>query len=119
MTRPWCWAHLRRWPNDTGPHARTEIYGVDAYWKWKPAHAHGGFPFVSWANRGIVSRFEAGADPLAPTLLPLRPARLGFYTQVLWAFARWVAGLRGELSPKHGAFDAEDIFERSTRVRRT
>jgi len=65
MTRPWCWHNLLRWANDTGPHARTEIYGVDAYWKWKPAHAHGGFPFVSWQTEALYQRFEAGATARA------------------------------------------------------
>jgi hypothetical protein len=33
-------------PNDTGPHSRTEIWR-GPYWKWKPANANKGFPFVS------------------------------------------------------------------------
>jgi len=47
-------------PNDTGPHSRTEIYGADLYWKWKPANAKGGFPFVSWQTEGMYRRFGAG-----------------------------------------------------------
>lgn len=100
-------------PNDTGPHTRTEIYGVDAYWKWKSAHSHAGFPFVSWQTEALYQRFEAGADPFAPTPLPAETLRdWGFYSQVLWGFhQRWVAGLRGEfVTGNEGAFDAEDIF---------
>src|SRR5439155_1238140 len=34
-------------PNDSGAGTRTEIYGLDAYWKWKRKDADAGFPFVS------------------------------------------------------------------------
>ena len=80
-------------PNDTGANAQTQIYGVDVYWKWKPADADAGFPFVSWQTELLYRRFEAGADPLAPTPLPNETLRD-------WgAFRRWCgassrAGLR-------------------------
>ena len=100
-------------PNDTGPHARTEIYGADLYWKWKPANAQQGFPFVSWQTEALWRRFDAGAD--APALPPLGPELIqdyGFYSQVLWGFKpRWVAGLRGEWAAgNQAANDASDIF---------
>jgi len=104
-------------PNDTGPHARTEIYGVDAYWKWKPVTAQHGFPFVSWQTEALYQRYEAGED--APAGLPAETLRdWGFYSQVLWGFKqRWVAGLRGEyVSGNNGAFDAMDVF-RNDRTR--
>ena len=100
-------------PNDTGANARTEIYGVDLYWKWKPADADAGFPFVSWQTEVLYRRFEAGADPLAPTPLPAETLRdWGFYSQVLWGFKpRWVAGLRGEYADGNsGADDANEVF---------
>jgi hypothetical protein len=106
-------------PNDTGSHERTEIYGVDAYWKWKPAKSHLGFPFVSFQTEGLYQRFGAAADPLAPTPLPSENLRdWGFYSQVLWGFhERWVAGLRGEYaSGNSGGFDSNDPF-RNERTR--
>ena len=101
-------------PNDTGAHSRTEVYGVDAYWKWKPANANEGFPFVSWQTEGLFMRYGANADPTA-TPLPLPTENLhdwGAYSQVLWGFKpHWVLGLRGEYADgNHGAFDASDIF---------
>ncbi len=49
-------------PNDTGAHSRTEVYGADLYWKWKPANSTGGFPYVAWQTEGLYGRFGAGAD---------------------------------------------------------
>jgi hypothetical protein len=100
-------------PNDTGANAQTQIYGVDLYWKWKPAHADAGFPFVAWQTEALYRRFEAGADPLAPTPLPAETLRdWGFYSQVLWGFKpRWVAGLRGEYANGNaGANDPNESF---------
>ena len=100
-------------PNETGAHTRTEIYGVDLYWKWKPANAREGFPFVSWQTEGMYRRFGAGADLFAPTPLPSENLRdYGFYSQVLWGFKpRWVTGLRGEFATgNQGAFDPNDKF---------
>ena len=31
-------------PNNSGPRARTQVYGADLYWKWKSATADRGFP---------------------------------------------------------------------------
>jgi type II secretory pathway pseudopilin PulG len=106
-------------PNDTGSDKHTEIYGADIYWKWKPANANAGFPFVSWQTEALYQRFAAGADPTAPTPLPSEMLRdWGFYSQVLWGFKeRWVAGLRGEYADgNRGAFDPSDIY-RNQRTR--
>jgi hypothetical protein len=93
---------------------------VDLYWKWKPANAHEGFPFVAWQTEALYRRFGAGADPLAPAALPGETLRdWGLYSQILWGFKpRWVAGLRGEyVNGNTGAFDASDIFRgQRTRV---
>src|SRR6266436_3618555 len=98
-------------PNDTGADRRTETYGLDLYWKWKPANAHAGFPFVSWQTEALYERFEAGADPAA-SLSAERLHDWGFYSQVLWGFKpRWVAGIRGEyVNGDKGADDANDVF---------
>ena len=98
-------------PNDTGYHQNTQIYGTDIYWKWKPANAHAGFPFVSWQTEALYQRFDAGADPTAS--LPAETLKdWGFYSQVLWGFKeRWVAGLRGDyVDGNSGADDPNDVF---------
>ncbi len=97
--------------NDTEVGARTEIAGVDAYWKWKPANSQAGFPFVSWQTEFLFERFEAGAD----ASMGLPAATLddwGFYSQVLWGFKeRWVAGFRGEyVNGNNAADDPQDVF---------
>ncbi|MEI6074232.1 MAG: hypothetical protein WCS94_01575 [Verrucomicrobiota bacterium] len=98
-------------PNDTGANARTQIFGLDLYWKWKAADAHEGFPFVSWQTEGLYECFDAGADPGAAL-----PAELlhdwGAYSQVLWGFKpRWVTGLRGEYANgNRGAYGAADVY---------
>lgn len=104
-------------PNDTGPHTRTEIYGVDAYWKWKSASANAGFPFVSWQTEALYRRFGAGSDAAA-TLPTENLQDWGLYSQVLWGIKpRWVAGLRGEFVDSNaGAFDSLDPF-RGSRAR--
>jgi hypothetical protein len=104
-------------PNSSGAggDTRTQIFGVDAYWKWKPARAHGGFPFVSWQAEALLRRYELGAFDWdengngvlddgevgdASTGLPAVLGRetvtdWGFYTQWLYGFRKgWVAGLR-------------------------
>lgn len=98
-------------PNETGEGTHTQVYGLDAYWKWKSPHAHAGFPFVSLQAEALFTRFEAGADPLAG--LPAETLReWGGYSQVLWGFRpQWVAGLRGEyVTGNRGAFDDTDVF---------
>jgi hypothetical protein len=83
-------------PNNTGAHTRTEVFGADLYWKWKPANARQGFPFVSWQSEVLYRRYEAATDATVP--LPSETIRdYGFYSQVLWGFRpRWITGLRGE-----------------------
>jgi TolA-binding protein len=105
-------------PNETGYYPRSQVYGMDVYWKWKSPHAQSGFPFVSWQTEGLYQIFNAGADPSASlTAETLRD--WGFYSQVLWGFLpRWVAGLRGEYANgNHGEYDAEDVYRnRRTRL---
>lgn len=100
-------------PNDTGPHNRTEIYGVDLYWKWKPADAFEGYPYLSWQTEALTRRFSAAADRLAPAPLPAETLRdSGFYTQLLYGFVpRWNAGLRADyVTGNTATFDASDPF---------
>lgn len=100
-------------PNDTGLHTRTDIYGADVYWKWKPADASQGFPYVSWQSEALYRRYEAGADLLAPLPLPAETLRdHGFYSQIIWGFVpRWNVGLRADhVSGNSALFDASDPF---------
>jgi hypothetical protein len=106
-------------PNSSGGKeagsTRTQIYGLDLTWKWKPVRHSGGFPFVQWQTEGMWRRYDAGAfdwdlndngqlDPgeIADPTTDL-PANLpgetlddrGFYTQLLYGIRKgWVAGLR-------------------------
>jgi hypothetical protein len=115
----------------------TQIYGLDATWKWKPARHSGGFPFVSFQAEGMVRRYDAGAfdwdlngdnmpdaDEIMDPATGL-PARLsgeplvdyGLYTQWLYGFRRgWVAGLRMDyVTSNPGAYErAGLVFEGET-----
>ncbi len=83
--------------NDTGADTRTQIYGGDFLYKWKSAHAEGGFPFLKWQTEAMYRRFEAGRGmdwtfPVAETFHDW-----GLYSQLLWGFKKgWVAGIRGD-----------------------
>ncbi|HEX5222132.1 MAG TPA: hypothetical protein VFZ59_21435 [Verrucomicrobiae bacterium] len=106
-------------PNNSGSSGdtMTQIYGLDLYWKWKPANAHGGFPFVSFQAEPMVMRYELGAynwdldgngaadagelvNPATGLPAVLNPETVtdwGLYSQVLYGFSRgWVVGLRGD-----------------------
>ncbi len=109
-------------PNDTGANANTQIYGLDLYWKWKPADANAGFPFVSWQTEALYQRFSAPTDLNGPAPLATLPAQTlkdwGFYSQALWGFKeRWVAGLRGEYANGNDSpYDPYDVY-RNERTR--
>ena len=105
-------------PNSSGSSGdtMTQVYGLDLYWKWKPANAHGGFPFVSIQTEPMVMRYQLGAydwavaggaaDPgvlvnsatgLPAVLSAETVTDWGFYSQVLYGFRKgWVLGLRGD-----------------------
>ena len=61
-------------PNNSGPSARTKIYGVDAYWKWKPEAAQAGFPFLSLQGEALVRRYDAAERNLADAPDVILPA---------------------------------------------
>jgi len=108
-------------PNDSGRDTRTQIYGGDLYWKWKPSWQSGGFPFVSWQTEALGRRYEAGSGGLdAPGSTPLPGEMLfdwGVYSQVIYGFTqRWAAGLRSDwVSGDRGAFKSDE--NRADRVR--
>lgn len=104
-------------PNDTGNKARTLVYGLDTFWKWKSSHAEGGWPFVTWQTEILARNFEAGADEEAG--LPAETLHdWGLYSQVQWGFIRcWAAGLRGEYVTGNTSASAEANLERATTTR--
>ena len=100
--------------NETGANARTQIYGGDFLYKWKSAHAEGGFPFVKWQTEVMYRRFEAGrgvdeAFPVAETFHDW-----GIYSQVLWGFKKgWVAGVRGDYVHMQDSKFTDDLDRQS------
>ncbi len=100
-------------PNNSGPSARTEVYGVDGYWKWKPAAAEAGFPFVTMQAEAMLRNYGAARrqTETAPALtLPRETLRdRGSYAQLLWGIRpRIVAGLRGDWATgDEAAFESE------------
>jgi hypothetical protein len=104
-------------PNDTGPNSHTQIYAIDAFYKWKPANAGGGWPYVKWQTEAMYRRFNAGRGlddsfPVAETFHDW-----GAYSQVVWGFKPgWSAGIRGDyLHMSDSAFT--DDPERQSRWR--
>ena len=84
-------------PNDTGANARTEIYGVDAFFKWKPAKSEGGWPFVKWQTEAMMRRADAGLGLNDSFAARETLTDWGVYSQVVWGFSKgWTAGLRGD-----------------------
>lgn len=81
-------------PNGTGETGHTRIYGIDGFWKWKPATAFRGFPFVK--VQGELMRRNVSADASQAQALPSRSfSDWGGYLQVNWGYkAGQVVGLR-------------------------
>ncbi|MDD5678879.1 MAG: hypothetical protein PHW60_12955 [Kiritimatiellae bacterium] len=104
-------------PNDTGADTRSLIYGLDAFWKWKPLNAEAGWPFVTWQTEVLGRNFEAGEDSAAG--LPAETLHdWGFYSQVQWGFIRrWVLGLRGEYVTGDKSASEDATAERPTEER--
>lgn len=88
-------------PNNSGPRARTSIYGADLYWKWKSPTASAGFPFVAVQSEYMLRNYDAArrySVENATAVLPSETLRdNGAYAQVSWGIKpRIIAGLRGE-----------------------
>ena len=105
-------------PNDTGPSARTQAYAVDLFYKWKPANAEGGWPFVKWQTEAVWRKFHAGrgADDSFPVDETFN--EWGLYSQVVWGFKKgWDWGVRGDyLHMATSAFDEDPDRQSRTRV---
>ena len=104
-------------PNDTGATTHSQIYSADIFYKWKPANAEGGWPFVKWQTEALYRRYEAGRGfddsfPVSETFKDW-----GAYSQVVCGFRKgWTAGLRGDyLHMEKSAFT--DDAERQSRWR--
>ena len=101
-------------PNNSGPNARSEVYGADLYWKWKSATAHQGFPFVSFQSEVLFRRYGAAARVAAADSSVQLPAETlrdrGMYAQFLWGIKPLVVlGLRGEFANGDPAAFASDV----------
>ncbi|MBV9463253.1 MAG: hypothetical protein JO317_03395 [Verrucomicrobiae bacterium] len=113
-------------PNDTGGDTRTDIYGADLFYKWKPSNAAGGWPFVKWQTEAMFRRFEAGegqldsnGDGVVDVTLPREQLEdWGWYSQVAYGFTQnWVAGLRVDyLDSDDSAFTQDRTREDRWRV---
>jgi len=101
-------------PNATGRYARTNIYGLDLYYKWKPLNNDHGWPFWTWQTEVLKRNYKAASSPLFTTPSVILPDEhlkdWGFYSQLVYGFKRqWTAGLRldyakGDSAPA-AAFD--------------
>ena len=108
-------------PNNSGADARTRIYGVDAYYKWKPAAAREGFPFVSLQAEAMSRRYAADARQAAGEAIGALPSEQlkdrGAYAQVLYGIRpRVVAGLRGDVVHGDPAAFVTDARADRTRI---
>lgn len=88
-------------PNNSGPSTSTRVYGVDAYWKWKPAAAQAGFPFLSMQGEALYRSYQVEARESADDPAVVLPQETlkdrGAYAQFLWGIKpRIVAGIRGD-----------------------
>jgi len=85
-------------PNASADEARTSIYGVDLYAKWRPLSNNQGWPFLAWQTELMLRRYDAGqvlAESGGAVASPTTLDDYGLYSQLTWGFARpWVAGVR-------------------------
>lgn len=108
-------------PNASGLHTRTNIYGLDLYWRWKPLNNFNGWPFVSLQTETMFREYQAGRvvdEASSELLLPRRTLNdWGTYAQMLWGFSpRWVAGMRFDYVEGSNG-NAGDDLNRDRRLR--
>jgi hypothetical protein len=109
-------------PNGSGESARTQILGIDLYYKWKPLQTVKGWPFVAWQSEIMKREYDNAAVEDDPVTIPdeaLSEEQLqdwGGYTQVIWGFApRWVAGVRGDYAAGKDGDLTDPLRERRVR----
>lgn len=98
-------------PNSTGDGGRTEIYGFDFIYKWKPQNSDQGWPFVKIQNEWMWRRahaasvnFDLDGDSIPEVFNGETFHDWGAYAQLLVGFARpWVAGARFDYTDGDGA----------------
>lgn len=97
-------------PNATGDRGDTMLYGADFVWRWRPADAERGWPFVKIEGEFLGREFDAAEqvdDSVPGTPVTLPAATLGDrggFVQGLWGFAPgWAVGVRAEYATGSGA----------------
>ncbi len=108
-------------PNNSGPNAETQIFGADAYWKWKSPRASQGFPFVTSQTEVLFRSYDAAeresAESAALTLPGEKLEDRGAYSELLWGIKpRWVAGVRAEVADGDNAAFAAALRDNRIRV---
>ena len=118
-------------PNSTGSDASSVLYGADFVWRWRPADATQGYPFVKVQGEVMARAFDAAeqTDEGDPTVtgdeVTLPGETLddyGGYVQALYGFTvGWAVGVRADWASGSGAsYDAEaQAFGRDVDAYRT
>jgi hypothetical protein len=100
-------------PNGSGESARTQMLGLDLYYKRKPLQTVKGWPFVAWQSEIMKREYDNAAVGALPEEQLLD---WGGYTQVIWGFApRWVAGVRGDYAAGKDGDLTDPLRERRVR----
>jgi hypothetical protein len=84
-------------PNATGPDGRTDLFGVDVFYRWKRLASDQGWPYFTATFEQIWRSYEADdfEDELGNPFPSETFRDSGLYAQVVWGFARpWSAGCR-------------------------
>ncbi len=103
-------------PNDTGYNTRTQAYAADLFYKWKPANAEGGWPFVKWQTEAIYRRYQAGRGMDDSFPVAEKFSDWGMYSQVVWGFTKgWDWGVRGDYLHMQNSAYNEDPDRQSRR----
>jgi hypothetical protein len=112
-------------PNATGTQGNTQIYGLDAFYKWKPVANDQGWPFVQLQGEYMWRRYYAAAftgdldqNGINETFPNQTFRDDGFYAQALWGFARpWVGAVRVDYVNGNGASTGGDgAIDREVRL---
>ncbi len=100
-------------PNNTGPTNRTQLYGTDLYYKWKPRVNDHGFPFLAIQAEAMSRTFQAGGVTTSRQDLK----DWGWYSEFNYGYQRnWVAGLRFDYADANGDNSADPLRARRWRV---
>jgi len=85
-------------PNSSGGDTRTQIWGLDAYYKWKALSNDQGWPFFTAQAEAMWRNFEADAFDDGTVTFDARTLQdRGFYAQVVWGPLRpWALGARAD-----------------------